>query len=382
MPDAATAAPKRTSPPAKKRRAAAPSTQATAKRRRKPASDVGSAVSSVTIPQKGTVTPAKAASLYANAMDDARQIGARYAGPKRARRAEIARLRGELAAALMDARQNRSIDSLAFELPEGGACYLTFKTNTTYGQVTRAAVEAALRSPHTVTAAVAAHEAAPTKTLRECVVEGLVAALKFALQRTSTQPAFTKGPPTKSKVSDGAPVIHAASADLHATRAALEAKRSELKSLLARQKAEMEPVHAAKAKHERLTRKHLAPLKSTQDAVEFVKLGDDGMPVRIERCVLRMRRTKPRKAAAVTVKKLERALPLEHVTSGLSHGDVVAFSSDDVRASLAGSREAVMRAYDLAHAKYVVVQAIKARATAGKSVLRLARARSCHKKAP
>ena len=73
-----------------------------------------------------------------------------------------------------------------------------------------------------------------------------------------------------------------------------------------------------------------------------------------------------------------RALPLPQVTSVLPQGDVVDFSLDEVNSILDGNREALMSAYDLVHAKYAFVQAIKARAT-GKSVLRLGKARACKK---
>ena len=74
-----------------------------------------------------------------------------------------------------------------------------------------------------------------------------------------------------------------------------------------------------------------------------------------------------------------RALPLPQVTSVLPQGDVVDFSLDEVNSILADNREALMSAYDLVHAKYAFVNAIKARATAGKSVLRLGKARACKK---
>ena len=374
--------PGKTTPLAKKRRASDPSAKPKFKRRRKvpPSSEVDSAPAapSATGPPTDEIAPAEAVALYADAMDEGKVIAAKYRELKKQVRGEVTQYRDELSAALTDARQNRSIDSLSFPLPDGGAPHLTFKSNTTYPQVKRTSVETALRLV-TPAAVVQIHETTPTKQLSQCVAEALLARIKYDLARVNTQPSWTKGPPAKSKVGNGAPVIQPAPPDLVEKYITLNTKLAELKTLVASQKTAMVKVEVVKAKNEAQARVYLAPLKYAQDTVTVTRVNTAGKPVRIDKHVLRLRKSPPRKLPAVKVKTLERALPLTQVTLVLPQGDVVDFSLDEVNSILADNREALMSAYDLVHAKYAFVNAIKARATAGKSVLRLGKARACKK---
>ena len=120
-------------------------------------------------------------------------------------------------------------------------------------------------------------------------------------------------------------------------------------------------------------------MKNAQNTVTITKTNQEGKPTRVDSHVLRLRQTKPRKTPAVTVKKLERALPLTQVASVLAKGGEVDFSVEDVHSALADGQAGLMRVYDLVYAKYAVVQAIKAPTC--KSVLRLGKARSRGKKA-
>ena len=378
-----TMTPAKTTSLVKKRRVCGPPAKPKAKlkRRRKLPSPSDQADSSSTTPTPPTDmgTPTQSVELYASAMDDAKAIVVKYKEPKKQLRAEVARLRDEHSAALTDARQNKSIDSLCFPRPDGGISHLTFKTNTTYPQVKRASVEAALRWV-TATAVMQVHKRAPTKTLSECVAEVLLARLKFDLRRVNTQTAWTKGPPIKGKCGSATPVIQAAPPHLVEKYVTLETKKAELKALVAAQKVATHKVEETKKQYETQAKAYLAPLKQTQDTVTVVKVDQAGKPTRVHEYVLRLRETKPKRPPAVKVKTLERALPLTQVASVLMQGGEVDFSVDDVDSVLAGSREALMSAYDLVHAKYAVVQAIKAR-VADRTVLRLGRARSCREKA-